>query len=109
LVVHTRAVGTFEDADLRRRVMQESDDILGKFGCGQRMVTFAGIGPDLREASLTPEALLLELVRGWQYLFDRDPNALRWLFDQQQCLLSASPYPVSGLPTSPDARAKSGS
>ena len=108
-VVHTRPVGTFKDADLRRRVMQESDDILGRFGCGQCMVTFAGIGPDLRESSLTPEALLVELVRGWQYLFDRDPNALRWLFDQQQCLFSDSPYPVSGLPTSPDARAKAGS
>jgi hypothetical protein len=89
--------------------MQESDDILAKFECGQRMVTFAGIGPDLREASITPEELLVELVRGWQYLFEGCPNALRWLFDQQQCLFSASPYPVSGLPTSPGSRAKSGS
>jgi hypothetical protein len=108
-VVHTRAIGGFRDADLSRRVMQESDDILAKFGCSQRMVTFAGIGPDLREASLTPEALLVKLVHGWQYLFDGCPNALRWLFDQQQCLFSASPYPVSGLPTSPGSRAKSGS
>jgi hypothetical protein len=108
-VVHTRPVGGFRDEDLRRRVMQESDDILAKFGCTQRMVTFAGIGPDLREASLTPEALLVELVRGWQYLFDASPNALRWLFDQQQCLFSDSPYPVSGLPTGPGSRAKSGS
>jgi hypothetical protein len=108
-MVHTRPVGGFRDADLRRRVMQESDDILAKFGCGQRMVTFAGIGLDLREASITPEELLVELVRGWQYLFDGCPNALRWLFDQQQCLFSASPYPVSGLPTSPGSRAKSGS
>ena len=108
-VVHTRPVGTFKDPDLRRRVMQESDDILAKFECGQRLVTFAGIGPDLREASLSPEALLVELVRGWQYLFDRDPNALRWFFEQQQTLFSDSPYPVSGLPTGPEARAKAGS
>jgi hypothetical protein len=89
--------------------MQESDDILARFDCSQRLVTFAGVGPDLRDASLTPEQLLVELVRGWQYLFDRDANALRWCFEQQQSLFADSPYPVSGLPTSPDARAKAGS
>jgi hypothetical protein len=108
-VLHTRPVGTFKDADLRRRVMQESDDILGKFGCSQRMVTFAGIGRDLSEMSLSPEELLWDLVRGWQYVFTQSPEALRWLFEQQQCLFSASPYPVSGLPASQRARAKSGS
>ncbi|MDB5627327.1 MAG: hypothetical protein JWR73_3129 [Tardiphaga sp.] len=108
-VVHTRAVGGFRDADLSRRVMQESDDILGKFGCRQRMVTFAGIDSNLQDAALSPEALLAELVYGWKYLFKESPHALRWLFDQQQCLFSDSPYPVSGLPTSPGARAKSGS
>ena len=108
-VVHTRPVGTFKDADLRRRVMQESDDILSRFACDQRMVTFAGIGSDFRDMSLTPEALLVELARGWQYVFEDNPTALRWLFEQQQGLFSESPYPLSGLPTSPDARAKSGS
>jgi hypothetical protein len=116
-VVHTRPVGTFKDPELRRRVMQESDNILGKFECSQRLVTFAGIGPDLfagigpdlRDAWLTPERLVVELVRGWQYLFDQDANALRWLFEQQQYLFSESPYPVFGLPTSPESRAKVGS
>jgi hypothetical protein len=108
-IVHTRPVGTFKDADLRRRVMQESDDILAKFECGQRMVTFAAIGPDRHELSLTQEALLVELVRGWQYLFDGSPEALRWLFEQQQSLFSDSPYPMSGLPTSPESRGKAGS
>jgi hypothetical protein len=108
-VVHTRPVGTFKDPDLRRRVMQESEDIQTKFGCSQRMVTFAGIGPNLRDMPLSPEALLAELVRGWQYLFEQSPDALRWLFEQQQCLFSDSPYPVSGLPTDPEARAKAGS
>jgi hypothetical protein len=89
--------------------MKESDDILARFECEQRMVTLAGIGSDLREASITPEELLVDLVRGWQYLFDGCPSALRWLFDQQRCLFSASPYPVSGLPTNPGARTKSGS
>jgi hypothetical protein len=108
-VLHTRPVGTFKDPDLRRRVMQESDDIQARFDCRQRMVTFAGTGPDLHEIPLTPEALLWELVRGWQYLFGTCPDALRWLFEQQQSLFSDAPYPVSGLPTGPDARAKSGS
>jgi hypothetical protein len=108
-VVHTRPVGTFKDPELRRRVTQESEDILRKFECGQRMVTFAGIGPDLQDASLSPQALLVELVRGWQYLFDENPDALRWLYDQQQCLFPEGSYPVLGLPSGPDARAKSGS
>ena len=108
-VVHTRPIGGFDDPDLTRRVKQESDDILAKFECGQRMVTFAGIGPDLQEASLTPEELLVQLVRGWQYLLDGSPNTLRWLVDQQQCLSSPSPYPIYGLPANPRARAKSGS
>jgi hypothetical protein len=108
-VVHTRPVGTFKQPELRNRVMQESDDILAHFGCRQRMVTFAGIGADMCEVNLTPEALLMQLVRGWQHLFDGCPEALRWLFDQQRCLLSDSSYPTSGLPTSPESRAKSGS
>ncbi|GJD65622.1 hypothetical protein [Methylobacterium frigidaeris] len=108
-VVHTRPVGGFKDADLRRRVMQESDGILAKFACEQRLITFAGIGPDLREISLSPEALLVELVRGWEYLFDGCPEALRWLYEQQRCLFSDSPYPMSGLPTNPGSRSKSGS
>jgi hypothetical protein len=107
-VLHTRPIGGFKD-ELSRRVMQESDDIMAKFECGQRLVTFAGIGPDLRDVSLTPEALLVKLVRGWQYLFDGSPNILRWLFDQQQGLLSPSPYPISGLPASAGPRTKSGS
>src|SRR5436305_921107 len=35
------------------------------------------------EVKLTPEALLMQLVRRWQYLFDGCPEALRRLFDQQ--------------------------
>ena len=108
-VVHTRPVGTFKNPDLRRRVMQESDDILAKFECSQRLITFCGIGADFKDAALPPEKLLVELVRGWQYLFDRDANALRWLFEQQQDLFSSAPYPVSGLPSGPEARAKAGS
>lgn len=107
-VLHTRPIGGFAD-DLRRRVMQESDDIMARFECGQRLVTFAGIGPDLEEVALTPEALLVNLVRGWQYLFKGSPNVLRWVFDHQQELFSPSPYPISGLPTGSAARTKSGS
>jgi hypothetical protein len=108
-VVHTRPVGTFKDPELVHRVMRESDDILARFGCSQRLVTFAGIGPDHQDAVLTPEALLVELVRGWQYLFDRSPEALRWMVEQQRELFADAAYPVSGLPTGPEARAKSGS
>jgi hypothetical protein len=97
------------DADLHRRLSEENDRILTTYQCPAQMVTFAGIGPDLQELSLTPEALLVELVRGWRYLFDASPNVLRWLFDQQQCLFSPSPYPISGLPSGSGPRTKSGS
>ncbi|MBP2295790.1 hypothetical protein [Azospirillum rugosum] len=100
-VVHTRAVGQFRDADLGRRVLEESDRILETNGCGQRMVTFAGIGPDLRELPLDPDRLLVELVQGWQYLFDRNPQALRWIVEQQAPVFTESSYPVAGCPTSP--------
>jgi hypothetical protein len=100
-VLHTRAVGQFRDADLSRRVLAESDSILARFDCGQRMVNFAGIGPDLKDMALSPEELLRELVRGWDHLFDTSPTLLRWIVEQQQCVLDAAPYPVAGLPTSP--------
>lgn len=108
-VVHTRPVGAFKNLDLHRRVMHESDDILARFECSQRLLTFAGVKSDLCDDALTPEELLVKLVRGWDYLFDRDPNALRWIFEQQQSLLSSSSYPISGLPSDPKSRAKAGS
>lgn len=99
-VLHTRPVGMFRDAELGRRVLEESDRILSENECGQRMVTFAGIGPDGRDLPLDPDQLLVELIRGWQYLFDRNPRLLRWIVEQQACL-SAAGYPVAGSPTSP--------
>jgi len=100
-VLHTRAVGQFRDADLARRVNEESDRILKDHGCGQRMVTFAGVGPDRSDLALAPEELLVELVRGWDYLYDRDPNALGWIVGHQQPFFPLSEYPVAGSPTSP--------
>ena len=100
-VLHTRAVGQFRDADLSRRVLEESDAIQAKFGCRQEMTTFAGIGPDLQDLPLAGEELMVELVRGWEYLLDRSPNVLRWITEHQQLLLGPLPYPVAGLPTSP--------
>jgi hypothetical protein len=50
---------------------------------------------------LTGEELMVELVRGWEYLFDRSPQVLRWITDHQQSRLAPLPYPVAGWPTSP--------
>jgi hypothetical protein len=100
-VLHTRAVGQFRDADLSRRVLEESDAIQAEFACDQRMTTFGGIGPDLQDLPLTGQELTLQLVRGWDYLLDRSPNVLRWIVEHQEPLSGPLPYPVAGSPTSP--------
>ncbi|WP_157063949.1 hypothetical protein [Methylobacterium tarhaniae] len=100
-VLHTRPVGQFRDAELGRRVMAESDRILADHGCGQRMVTFAGVDPDGRDLVLSPYALLTDLVEGWRYLFERDPRILHWIVAQQEPFFPWPSYAVAGSPTSP--------
>jgi hypothetical protein len=100
-VLHTRAVGQFRDADLDRRVREESDRILGDYECSQQMVTFAGIGSDLREVPLSPDELLATLIEGWRYLFSRNPKIPRWIVEFQMPFFEWSTYPIGGSPTSP--------
>jgi hypothetical protein len=100
-VLHTRPVGQFRDADLARRVNEESDRILHDNECGQQMATFAGIGSDLQEVLLSPDELLVALAQGWQYLFQRDPKVLRWMVEHQKPFFEWPPYLVAGSPTSP--------
>jgi hypothetical protein len=100
-VLHTRPVGQFRDADLGRRVNEESDRILASQECGQRMVTFAGFGSDLRERRLGADELLVELVEGWRYLLRRDPKVLHWIMEHQAPFFDWTRYPVGGSPTSP--------
>lgn len=100
-VLHTRAVGQFRNADLGRQVRAESDRILSDHECRQQMVTFAGIGSDLRDVPLSPDGLLSALVQGWQYLFDRDPKVPRWIAEFQRPFFEWSTYPIGGSPTSP--------
>jgi hypothetical protein len=89
-VLHTRPVGQFRDADLGCRVNEESDRILASQDCGQRMVTFAGIGSDLRD-----------LIEGRRYLLGNDPKVLRWIMEHQAPFFDWTSYPVGGSPTSP--------
>ena len=100
-VLHTRAVGQFRDAELGRRVLEESDWILTTNACGQRMVTFAGFGPDLQELQLDPDEMLVTLIDGWRYLFRYDPKILHWIVAAQESLSDWPPYPVAGAPVSP--------
>jgi hypothetical protein len=100
-VLHTRPVGKFRDPETDKQVRDESDRILASHGCEQRMVTFAGIGRDLRDRELSPDQLLAELADGWSYLFRQDPKALHWMFAQQEPFFSWDPYPTGGWPTSP--------
>jgi hypothetical protein len=100
-VLHTRAVGRMRDADLHRRLSKENDRILEAYQCGSEMVTFSGIGPDLQDMVLGPDELLVKLIRGWDYLFDRDPRLLRWIVEHQAPHFDSSAYPVLGTPNSP--------
>ena len=97
-VVHTRPVGEMRDEDLRRRVHAESDRILERHDCSQVHTTFGAFGPDLEPRQLSPEQLLAELVKGAQYLIDRDPRVLTWIVDFQKSSLSWPEYPIAGTP-----------
>ena len=100
-VLHTRAVGQFRDADLDRRVREEADRILGDHECSEQMVTFAGIGSDLREIPLSPDELIATLLQGWRYLFSRNPKVPRWIVEFQRPFFEWPTYPIGGSPTSP--------
>ncbi len=97
-VVHTRPVGEMRDEDLRRRIHAESDALMARHDCRQEHTTFAAFGPDRKRLDLSPERLLVELVKGSQYLIDRDPRLLPWIVDFQSPLLSRPEYPVAGTP-----------
>ena len=97
-VTHTRPVGEMRDAELRRRVLEESDTLLERHNCRQTHTTFGAFGPDLEPLDMTPERLLVELVRGSQYLFERDPRVLSWIVDYQKQHFTWPDYPVEGTP-----------
>ena len=98
VVIHTRPVGEMRDAELARRVHAESDAILSGNDCRQVHSTFEAFGPDLAPLELTPELLLRELVRGWEYLIDRDPRVLSWIAEYQKPHFRWEDYPIAGTP-----------
>lgn len=102
-VLHTRPVGAMRDADLHRSCSEENDRILADYQCPSQMVTFAGIGSDLKDMALSPEELLVKLVQGWDYLYAADPRFLRWIVEHQAPFFDWQPYPVLGVPSSPPA------
>jgi hypothetical protein len=97
-VVHTRPVGQMRDPDLARRVLDESDRLLRDHDCRQAHVTFGAFGRDHRPLALTEEELLAELVRGSQYLVDRDPRILAWIAGFQRPAAGWLDYPAAGTP-----------
>jgi hypothetical protein len=97
-VTHTRPVGEMRDAQLRRRVLEESDALLERYDCQQVHTTFGAFGPDLERIPLSPETLLLELVRGAERLIERDPRVLSWITDFQKPHFVWQDYPVEGTP-----------
>jgi hypothetical protein len=97
-VIHTRPVGQLRDAELARRVHAESDELLARFDCRQEHVTFGALDAALDPVELTADRLLLDLVRGWDYLVERDPRVLGWVAEFQRAHHPPAAYPVEGTP-----------
>ncbi len=97
-VIHTRPVGQMRDAELATRVHAESDRILADNDCRQMHTTFAAFGTDLRRLDLSPDQLLVEVVEGWRYLFERDPRLLAWMVEFQRPQSGWPAYPIAGTP-----------
>jgi len=97
-VIHTRPVGAMRDADLARRVHEESDALLAQHECDQVHATFGAYGPDLEPLELSPAALLARLADGYRYLIDRDPRVLAWLAEYQRPHFAWDDYPIAGTP-----------
>ena len=60
--------------------------------------TFGAFGADLKPLDMTPERLLVELVKGSEQLIERDPRVLPWLVDYQSRHFTWPEYPVAGTP-----------
>jgi hypothetical protein len=101
-VTHTRPVGEMRDRDLHRRVHEESDRLLARYGCRQEHVTLGAFDADGEPVVLSPERLLMELVDGYWSLIERDPRVLAWLAEYQRGRFGAVDYPTAGTPSSPD-------
>jgi hypothetical protein len=100
-VLHTRPVGKLRDADLHHRLTIENDQIITTHQCDAQFVTFAGIGSDLEDMTLTPDELLVKLVQGWDYLFAGQPELLRWICEHQAPHFKWQPYPDLAAPGGP--------
>jgi hypothetical protein len=97
-VTHTRPIGQRRDEELAKRMLDESNAILERYDCRQEHVTFGAFGADLVPLNLAPEALLAQLVCGWQYVFEQDPRVLAWVVDHQSRFFTWPAYPVEGTP-----------
>ncbi len=97
-MLHTRPVGRHRDADLVRRLHEESDRILARYACSQVHTTYAAFDENGKALQLDPETFFAQLVAGWQHLIDADPRVLTWLVNFQQKQLRPLTYPTEGTP-----------
>jgi hypothetical protein len=97
-VIHTRPIGRLRDPELARRVRAESDAIFATHDCRQVHTTFGAFGEDLEPLELSPECLLVELVKGGEYLIERDPRVLAWIMEYQRPHFRWPDYPIAGTP-----------
>jgi hypothetical protein len=83
-VLHTRPVGQFRNAELDRRVNEESERIRAHFDCRLWHTVFSAVGADLQPLPLDPDRLLVSAVEGWRYLLAQKPAVLASIVEHQK-------------------------
>ncbi len=82
-VLHTRPVGQFRDAELDRRVNEESLKVRTEYDCRLWHTVFSAFGADLKPLPLDPDRLLVAAMEGWRYLLAQKPEVLALLVEHQ--------------------------
>jgi hypothetical protein len=97
-VTHTRPVGRMRDVELAERVEAESDKLLAAHRCRQTHVTFGAFDEGGAAVPTGPEDLLSRLVKGYRYLWEKDPRVLAWISEFQRPDDGWPEYPIAGTP-----------
>jgi hypothetical protein len=89
-VFHTRAVGVMRDEETERSLRAEEEMIMTKYDCALIRQTVSGWLKDGRRIEAGDPSLFHRLVRGYDWLFERQPELLPVLIRDQ---LAEGPKP----------------
>ena len=91
---HTLPVGRGRDAVLHKRVMAEYLDIIRKYDCKPQRRTLGGVTVEGHELAFGNPALLHNLIKGYEQIFDIHPQLLIDLLRDQLATLHPEPSTV---------------